>query len=424
MATVAIPSATEQISYTDLYARWEAGNWSATTIDFTQDRIDWHEKLTDEQRRGMLWFFTLFFHGEDAVADNLSPYIDAAPREEQTYFLTTQQVDEARHSVFFHRFMHEVVGVGDGTAGGGLAATEAHLSWGHRMLFARLDRMADELRADRSKIQLAKAVTMYHILVEASLAQPGQHIIEDALERLDILPGFREGMRHVAMDEQRHIAFGVRLLADLHAEDPEPIRAAILEMVVECAVWGIGVAIPPGMDRSYTTAWGFEIEDLIEEAARSNEAKLRAIGLPIDEMGDEVPWDPQTTPRERAQRALAMYAAGYIGPGDIEVARDGESMAMLFEEIARTARQDVLPAGSTIQWSFADAEPWYVRLDNGSTAAHSGRAPAPTLTLDMRFTDWVDVVAGRADARKLLLRRRLRPSGDLRQLLKLPKLFG
>lgn len=424
MATVAIPSATEQISYADLYARWEAGNWSATTIDFSQDRIDWHEKLTDEQRRGMLWFFTLFFHGEDAVADNLSPYVDAAPLEEQTYFLTTQQVDESRHSVFFNRFMHEVVGVGDGTAGGGLAATEAQLSWGHRMLFGRLDRMAQELRADRSKLQLAKAVTMYHILIEASVAQPGQHIVEDALERLDILPGFREGMRHVAMDEQRHIAFGVRLLADLHAEDPEPIRAAIMETVIECAAWGIGLAMPPGMDRRYTESWGFTIEDIIAEAARSHEAKLRAIGLPIDDMADQLPWDPATTPEERAQRAVAMYAAGYIGPRDGQAARDEHSMSLLFEEIARSARTDVLPAGSTIQWSFADATPWYVELNNGSTAAHRGRADQPTLTLETRFDDWVDLIAGRADARALLLKRKLRPSGDLRSLVKLPKLFG
>ena len=46
----------------------------------------------------------MFFFGEDSVTDNLSPYIDAAPKEEQKYFLATQQVDEARHAVFFHRF--------------------------------------------------------------------------------------------------------------------------------------------------------------------------------------------------------------------------------------------------------------------------------------------------------------------------------
>src|SRR4051794_14921160 len=52
---VTVPPATDQIDYADLYARWERGNWSATDIDFTQDRIDWREKFTDEQRRGALW---------------------------------------------------------------------------------------------------------------------------------------------------------------------------------------------------------------------------------------------------------------------------------------------------------------------------------------------------------------------------------
>ena len=69
--------------------------------------------------RAALWNYALFFWGEDAVADNLSPFIDAAPREEQKYFLATQQVDEARHAVFFKRFMHEVAGLGDGTSPAG-----------------------------------------------------------------------------------------------------------------------------------------------------------------------------------------------------------------------------------------------------------------------------------------------------------------
>jgi hypothetical protein len=47
-----------------------------------------------------LWNYGLFFWGEDAVADGLSPYVDAAPLEEQKYFLATQQADEARYAVF------------------------------------------------------------------------------------------------------------------------------------------------------------------------------------------------------------------------------------------------------------------------------------------------------------------------------------
>lgn len=245
-------TAVDSVSYEDLYARWERGHWRATEIDFSQDVVDWHERLTPEQRRSALWLYALFFHGEDSVADNLSPYVDAAPLEEQKYFLTTQQVDEARHAVFFKRFLHEVVGAGDGTAAGGLRATESQLTWGHRQVFRRLDRMADELRHDRSPTRLAAAVTLYHVVVEAALAQPGQHMIEGYLEEYDVLPGFREGMRHVAQDEQRHIGFGVKLLADLYRRDPEPIQRAIVDVVAEVLPWTAGVAKPPQWDRSYT----------------------------------------------------------------------------------------------------------------------------------------------------------------------------
>ena len=102
----------DQISYDDLYGRWEDGNWKATEIDLTEDRKGW-ESLSEIQRKSALWTYSMFFYGEDSVTDNLSPYIDAAPLEEQKYFLATQQVDEARHAVFFHRFFKEVIGAGD-----------------------------------------------------------------------------------------------------------------------------------------------------------------------------------------------------------------------------------------------------------------------------------------------------------------------
>src|SRR5919202_3395486 len=108
MAQVAM----ERISYEDLYARWERGNWRATELDFSRDAAQWESEFTDFDRKAAVWNYSLFFWGEDAVADGLSPYIDAAPLEEHKYFLATQQVDEARHAVFFSRFLHEVCGVG------------------------------------------------------------------------------------------------------------------------------------------------------------------------------------------------------------------------------------------------------------------------------------------------------------------------
>jgi ribonucleotide reductase beta subunit family protein with ferritin-like domain len=423
MAATAVPPATASISYGDLYKRWEKGNWRATEIDFSQDVVDWNEKLTEEQRRSALWLYTLFFHGEDSVTDNLSPYIDAAPLEEQKYFLATQQVDEARHSVFFKRFMHEVVGRGDGTMAGGLAATESELTWGHRQVFSRLDRMADELRADRSKPQLAAAVALYHVIVEASLAQPGQHMIETYLEEFDVLPGFRAGMRNVALDEQRHIGFGVKLLADLYAEDPEPIGEAIVGLIREVLPWTTAVAKPPNWDRSYTECFGFTLEDLGEAGAASIEQKLRAIGLPVDTL-PRFPMPMDLPPRERALRGQKMLQAGLIGPGDEGVHADDEALAIWFDQIARQADATAVRAGTTIAWEFTDAPPWTLTLDGERATAAQAPARGADLTLRSTVADFADVTAGRADARRLMLQRRLRPRGSVRLLLALPRVLG
>ena len=420
-ATAPRRTAIDAVGYEDLYARWERGNWRATEIDLTQDAIDWREKLTDEQRRSALWLYTLFFHGEDSVADNLSPYIDAAPLEEQKYFLTTQQVDEARHSVFFHRFMHEVAGLGAGSISSTLAATTPEITWGHRQVFGRLDRMADELRADRSRRQLAAAVTLYHIVVEASLAQPGQHMIERYLEEYDLLPGFREGMRHVALDEQRHIGFGVKLLADFHREAPDETQDAILGVLREVLPWTALVAKPPGWDPAYTECFGFTLDDLGEEGARSLEQKLRAIGLPVDDL-QGFPMDMSVDPRERARRGMLLARCNFFGP-EGPVVRDPEAIEVLFDSMARTADPRPLAPGTTIEWALTDHEPWHL-VANGRVTAHRGPAASPDLRISVGLDDLVDLTAGRADPRRLLLRRKLRPRGDLRLLLKLDKVFN
>jgi hypothetical protein len=419
---VTVPAATEQIDYADLYARWERGNWSATEIDFSQDRIDWHERFTPEQRRGALWLYTLFFHGEDSVTDNLSPYIDAVPLEEQKYFLATQQVDEARHAVFFHRFMHEVVGMGNGTLSSGLQATAPELTWGHRMTFGRLDRMAAELRGDPSPRKLAAAVALYHVVVEGTLAQPGQHMIEASLERLDLMPGFREGIRNVSIDEQRHIAFGVRLLADLYSADPQGTQDAIVDLIREVLPWTLSVPLPPGWDESYTESFGFSLEDLFEEGARANEARLRAVGLPLEEIA-HFPFPMDVPPRERGRRALALLRAGLLGERNGPVGRDPETVRVFFDLLARNARGEEVPHGTTIQWEFPDMEPWHLVLEGRRKTAVQGRLPKPTVRLRMRWDDFGELVSQRAEPHQLLLRGRMRPWGDPRLLLKLQRLF-
>src|SRR3954452_6706139 len=419
MAAVAV----DQVSYTDLYERWERGNWRATEIDFSVDKVEWREKFSGLERRAALWNYSMFFHGEDAVADDLSPFIDAAPREEQKYFLTTQQVDEARHAVFFNRFMHEVVEAGDGTIAGALEATRPELTWGFVKTFEMLHRVVDELRRDRSRTKLAQAVTMYHFVVEATLAQPGQHFISDYLTERDLLPGFREGMRHVSLDEQRHIGFGVKLLRDLAAEDPE-VPDAVAEQLRAVTPVSLAVFVPPRWDLSYVECFGFTLEQIYEEGARSFEAKFRAAGLPVESLPGPQVMPMDMPPRQRAERGLAMLRAGYIGPRKGPPARDPAAMAVLFDSVRRNVDLRRAPAGPFVpQWEFSDAEPWHVRLEGGSTAAAAGRSPHVDLELRCGFDDWVDVVAGRLDPRKAVATGRLRPHGTPRALWRARGLF-
>src|SRR4051794_11083344 len=412
----------DQISYEDLYQRWERGNWRATEIDFSTDKEQWAQ-LSDFERTAALWNYALFFHGEDVVATDLAPFIDAAPREEQKYFLATQQVDEARHAIFFKRFMEEVVGVGDGSIGGGLRAVEPELTWGFRKTFALLEQITGELRSDRSRVALARAVTMYHIVVEALLAQPGQHFISDYLERRDLLPGFRAGMKLVALDEQRHIGFGVKLLHDLAAEDPG-VPEAVAEQLRAVTPVSLAVFVPPRWDLSYVECFGFTLEQIYEEGARSFEAKFRAAGLPVESLPGPQVMPMDMPPRQRAERGLAMLRAGYIGPRNGPPARDPAAMAVLFDSVRRNVDLRRAPGGPfVLQWEFRDAEPWHVRLDDDSAAAAPGRSPHVDLELRCGFEDWVDVVAGRLDPRKAVATGRLRPHGTPRALWRARGLF-
>ncbi|MGN6275120.1 MAG: ribonucleotide-diphosphate reductase subunit beta [Solirubrobacterales bacterium] len=419
----------DNITYEDLYHRWEQGNWSAYDIDMSQDRAGW-EGLSEIQRRSAMWIYSMFYYGEDRVADTLAPYVTAAPTEEQSYFLATQQVDEVRHSIFFHRFFKEVIGVGGTSVQQTLASTLPQLNWGYRGVFDRLDRMAEELRKDRSLPKYAQAITLYHLIVEGSLAQPGQHFIEDFFASKDTMPGFSEGMANVSRDEQRHIGFGVKVLSELLAEGApgwEENRAAVVELLRETLPYGPAVFSPPGLDREYTECYGFSLEDIFAFGLKLIRQRWRTIGFPTEEMPPGVfPFPPEDSEEEVAERQVKMMMAGVLGPPDGPAPDSSpETQRLYFDLISRVA--DPAAANGSpfvLQWRFTDAEPWHLVLDNGSTRAEAGEAPSPNVTIESSWADWI--LNGKPDTNrlKLMLQRRIRPRGKIRDIARLRKVFN
>jgi ribonucleotide reductase beta subunit family protein with ferritin-like domain/putative sterol carrier protein len=436
MASTAIPASTQDapveslpvdaISYVDLYARWERGNWSAMDLDFSEDAKQWRERFTDFERQAALWNYALFFWGEDAVADNLSPYIDAAPLEEQKYFLCTQQVDEARHAVFFKRFMQEVCGIGDGSMESGLQAIKPQLTPGFRKIFDRLDTMADELRADRSPAKLAAAVALYHVVIEASLAQPGQHFICSYLEERDVLPAFRQGMQNIAADEQRHIGFGVKLLADLKREDPVGVPKAVARLLREVTRYTAQVLMPPGWDESYITVFGATYDEVGVEGLTSMTTKLRSAGLSAETLPGPALLPPGLSPIEISERGRTLAQAGVIGVREGPSKRDPETVALLFDTVRRQVNpKHGLKRATTFQWEFTDPDvpAWHLRVDNGSSVVEQGVAASPDLRLRVSYQDFVDIVGERLDPLKAVATGRLRPRGNPLAIKRLTQVF-
>jgi hypothetical protein len=255
------------------------------------------------------------------------------------------------------------------------------------------------------------------------MAQPGQHFIEDFFAKAGTMPGFSAGMEKVSRDEQRHIGFGVKVLSELFAESEECKQAAS-ELLREVLPYVTGVFVPPGWDERYTTEYGFTLEQIYAFGMRSVEQKWRATGYPLDQMPPGIyPFDPEMPHEERARRQITLLRAGVLGEPNGKPEVNPEVEGILFDVIARSAHADAVDRPVTIQWRFEDAEPWHVRIDNGATSAERGLADDADLTLRTTWADWVDIAIRGEDARRAMLRRKLKPRGSLRQLARMPKIF-
>jgi ribonucleoside-diphosphate reductase beta chain len=271
------------LTYRELYQLWERQQWAVQDLDFSQDRIDWHERIDPEERVARMYGLSSFFVGEQRVAAELGPIMRAVPDEDMRIFLCTQIADEARHVAFFDSFYDEVgVLEADGLQAR-LEETSDHLNPEFDVLFdellrARVDRLAVE---PEDREALVEAITIYHMIVEGMLALTGQHFIIDYNEQAGTLPGFVQGFTNVARDEHRHVAFGARFLRDMAREDPR-YGAAIQRTLGEVGPVAEGVLRPkwvPDDVGDDVVIFGASVDETRAFALQALERRLKVIGL-------------------------------------------------------------------------------------------------------------------------------------------------
>lgn len=268
-------------SYMDLYRRWERQQWAVSDLDFSPDRESWLE-MTDDQRKHTLWPNRLFFNGEERVTATLAPFVWAAPTPEIEIFLSTQMVDEARHTAFFERWWREVVGAEPADLGQLLAEIRPEAQGGYDELFyERLPALAQRLASNpKDRDAFVEGIAMYHIVIEATLALTGQRFHLEAMREENMTHfGFYQGFIAVARDESRHVSFGIKVLQEAVQEDAPRFAPIIQRTLVECLPLIAGTLEPPGGDERYYTDYGRTQSELMDFAMESLNKRLRAIGI-------------------------------------------------------------------------------------------------------------------------------------------------
>ncbi|MGH7903454.1 MAG: ribonucleotide-diphosphate reductase subunit beta [Candidatus Dormibacteraceae bacterium] len=268
-------------TYMDLYRRWERQQWSVYDLDFTLDRESW-SGASDSVRRHTLWLSRLFFNGEERVTATLAPFVWAAPSPEIEIFLSTQMADEARHTAFFDRWWREVIGTEAADLKKLIEEIRPDTNPGYSELFYdRLPATAQRLASDpRDLDAFAEGVTMYHIVIEATLALTGQRVRLETMREMGLNEtGFYKGFTAVARDESRHVNFGIKVLHDLVREDPGRFAPIIQRTLVECLPLISGTLEPPDGDVTYFTDYGRSQDELLGYAMESLNKRLRAIGI-------------------------------------------------------------------------------------------------------------------------------------------------
>ena len=291
-----LPSARWPNFFSRLVARLQ---WDARAIDLTADAGAWPE-LPDERRERLTTLLAGFRVAEDAVAEHLAPFGDAAKNSLVAWVLYLQRRDEQRHAVMFDRIAAEVLKLPGDTAEERLDAAREHTPPGVLELFEeKLPAMAGELAAGRARVDAG--IGLYHMVLEGIVLLAGQRALLADLED-GMLPGVREGVDRVERDERWHIGFGLRCLIDAQ---PSP---ELVEEVLATA-------------EDASQAWGDVVPSEIRDGVVPMCRRRLAVAKLLDQRALPPPNRARSAPRRTSAGGRARRRAPRAGAGDRRAAR-------------------------------------------------------------------------------------------------------
>jgi ribonucleoside-diphosphate reductase beta chain len=260
-----------------LYRHWEESQWNPWDIDLSTDREQW---AAMDDRSLLSFVLGSLMVAEERITTKFSGLVGADGSEEEVTFLATQQVDEARHMQFYARVQDEVVAE--------RAAIARHVERAREQLSPAFRTIFDEkllaahhgLLANPGNAGAKVAfVTVYHLVLEATLGLTTFEFSTRLLERESLLPGFLEGYTKIHHDEHRHIGYGIWFLRRAVAADRgmgDVVRATLRELLPAVAE---SLTPPEGAEASVL---GASAEELRAFALDGLTRRLNVVGVPLD----------------------------------------------------------------------------------------------------------------------------------------------
>lgn len=190
-----------------LFAKGNAKFWNPADIDLAADAEHWVLAAeTGHERVGLLMMTILFIAGEEAVTQDIQPFIRAMAAEGRLadeLFLTQFCFEEAKHTEAFRRWLDAIGETGD---------LHAHISdnLGYRtLMYEELPASLHALEADPSPANQVRASVTYNHIIEGVLALTGYYSWNRVCaESGGLFPGMRQIIKHIGDDERRHMAWG------------------------------------------------------------------------------------------------------------------------------------------------------------------------------------------------------------------------
>jgi ribonucleoside-diphosphate reductase beta chain len=263
-----------------LYRRWEASQWSPFDIDLSPDREQWPQ-LDDDQRELILFGLGSLMVAEERITTKFSGLVAAYGSEEEATFLATQQVDEARHMQFYARFQDEVVAAPEVIAAHvGRARDQVSDAFRHIFDEALVDAHEQLVAAPADLESKVRFVTLYHLVIEATLGLTSFKFITDFLNDNGLLPGFVEGYSKIHHDETRHIGYGIWWLRETVREHPP--AADVVRQTLRDLLPSVAASLEPPGDGAAESVLGVSEDALREFALAGLTRRLAIIGVPIE----------------------------------------------------------------------------------------------------------------------------------------------